>query len=34
MVVAVDDFAEADLVSRHFGEDKRIKRQKQFVIIA
>ena len=33
MVVAVDDFAEADLASQHFGQHKRIERQQQLVIL-
>jgi len=31
--VAVDDFAEADSASEHFGERERIKRQQQFVVL-
>ena len=34
MVVAVDDFAEADLASRRFGEYERVKGQQQFVVLA
>ena len=34
VVIAVDDFAEADLTSDHLGEDKRIKRQQQFFVLA
>jgi hypothetical protein len=34
VVVAADDFAEADLTSRHLGEHERIEGQQQFVILA
>ena len=34
MVVAMNDFAEADSASEYFGEHKRIKRQQQFFVFA